>query len=312
MRDVLCVEPGRLGQWFSTLVATYEESDNGRSLVDLLAEEWMLFDGSGLTSSVAKELLAEILDDGEIVRRGFRPIAPPQSENLRRWSYLRDELMHKNRWFLSEPLDVDRIEELLNRLIAPLESLDVSNWYRARLLNHEDLFSLEEMGAPPPHLAGHGRANPAGIPYLYLGSTKATSVAELRPHTGERACVASFRLSRSDLKFADLRNPRKLLTPLLSDETEIIRLRADLPLLERLGDELTRPVQPRGAPYEYIPTQYLCELIKNCGFDGVLYRSSVSIDEGINVAVFEPDLGIAIEVEQVLVEQVSVHISAAL
>ena len=37
-----------------------------------------------------------------------------------------------------------------------------------------------------------------------------------------------------------------------------IRLRADLPFLERLGDELTRPVLPQSAALDYTPSQYLC------------------------------------------------------
>ncbi|WP_244510957.1 RES domain-containing protein [Mesorhizobium sp. LCM 4576] len=48
------------------------------------------------------------------------------------------------------------------------------------------------MGAPPKRRSSHGRANPAGIPYLYLGSLPETAAAEIRPHTGEVACVADF------------------------------------------------------------------------------------------------------------------------
>ncbi len=304
-----CVEPQSLGQWFSTLMATYEEVDDGEPIVELLTNEWRMFRDSGLRPAEAKDLLADVLDDGEVVRRSFSPIAHSEGGNLRRWDDLRDEMMHKNRWFLAEPMDMDRIEELLNQLITSPASLGDLSWYRARLMSNDDPYELTNMGAPPPHLAGHGRANPAGIPYLYLGSTRATSVAELRPHTGERACVAEFELASPDLKLADLREPRGLISPLFGDESQIIKLRADLPLLERLGDELTRPVQPRGAPYEYIPTQYLCEFVKTCGFDGVLYRSSVSSDDGINIAIFRPELARAMRVEEVSVEQVSVRIS---
>src|SRR3546814_20143213 len=71
-----------------------------------------------------------------------------------------------------------------------------------------------------------------------------------------------------EIKAVDLRNPRKLVSPfILSDASEIGQLRADLPFLERLGDELTRPVQPAGAAIDYIPSQYLCEFIKKSGFD---------------------------------------------
>jgi hypothetical protein len=59
-----------------------------------------------------------------------------------------------------------------------------------------------------------------------------------------------------------------------------------LPFLERLGDELTRPVIPQSAAIDYTPSQYLCEFIKKCGYQGVIYRSSVG--DGINLALFDP------------------------
>ena len=64
-------------------------------------------------------------------------------------------------------------------------------------------------------------------------------------------------------------------------------MRADVPFLERLGNELTRPVVPQSAAVDYVPSQYLCEFIKDCGFHGVMYRSSVG--DGVNLALFYPD-----------------------
>ncbi|GAA5224081.1 hypothetical protein GCM10025777_47120 [Membranihabitans marinus] len=304
--NIDCVDAKDLAQWFEPLMSTYEVADDGEPIVRLLAKEWDLFRGSGMNEAERKELLADVLDDGEIVRKLFRPIENPKDSNLQDWDDLRDEMMHRNRWFLDKPMNAERMEGLLSRLIAPSVSLNGVTWYRARLMSNDKPYELSQMGAPPRHKAGHGRANPAGIPYLYLGSTQATAVAELRPHTGENACVAEFTIP--DLNFADLRNPRQLLSPLLGDESEILKLRADLPLLERLGEELTRPVQPRGAPYEYIPTQYLCEYIKTRGFDGVIYRSSVTSDDGINLALFDPSIAQAQCVEQVSVEKVSVSL----
>ena len=162
------------------------------------------------------------------------------------------------------------------------------------------------MGAPPKRRSSHGRANPAGIPYLYLGSLPETAVAEIRPHTGEWACVAEFTIP--EIKAVDLRNPRRLVSPfILADSSEIGQLRADLPFLERLGEELTRPVQPTGAAIDYIPSQYLCEFTKKSGFDGIVYRSSVS--DGINLALFNPTLAVGKAVKQYNVSKVSVQVT---
>jgi RES domain len=75
---------------------------------------------------------------------------------------------------------------------------------------------------------------------------------------------------------------------LLGDESEIGQLRSDIRFLERLGEELTKPVLPQGAAIDYVPSQYLCEFIKKCNYRGVIYRSAVS--DGINLALFTPEL----------------------
>ena len=93
---------------------------------------------------------------------------------------------------------------------------------------------------------------------------------------------------------------------LLGDENEVGLLRGDIDFLEKLGDELTRPVLPQSAAIEYIPSQYLCEFIKKSGFDGVLYRSSVS--DGVNLALFDPDKAEPKSVEQHTVGKVTVEI----
>jgi hypothetical protein len=81
-------------------------------------------------------------------------------------------------------------------------------------------------------------------------------------------------------------------------------MRSDIPFLERLGDELTRPVLPQAAAIDYTPSQYLCEFIKKCGYKGVIYRSSVG--EGMNLALFDPALATPGNITQHRVTRVSV------
>ena len=281
---VALIEPHLLRDVFELLISVYEPSPAGKTLVEWMKEDWQLFTHPQMDVAHAKELLGEILDDGQIVRQNFGPSADFQSEALARWETLRDELMYRNRYFLDEALDTDRLEELL--VFLPADNMPAT-WYRARILAGEAPYPIAEMGAPPKRLATHGRANPPGIPYLYLGSLPETAAAEVRPHTGEIACVADFTIN-VPLRAVDLRNPRKLVSPfLLGGARAIGQLRADIAFLERLGDELTRPVLPRGAAIDYIPSQYLCEFIKKKGYDGVVYRSSVS--KGMNLALFQPE-----------------------
>lgn len=300
------VDPSALFPLFDMFVSIYVQDPDGKPLVRWLRDDWALFEHPIMDDAHAKELLSDILDDDEAVRINFKPRKEFIGNNLDQWETLRGEIMHKNRWFIASPINLDRLKDLLDHLIA---SEIARVWYRARLLSGGRTLGIADMGAPPRNLAGHGRANPAGIPYLYLGSTSETAIAELRPHTGDEAAVADFTVP--SIRAVDLRNPRRHVSPFfLSDMESIGQLRVDLPLLERLGSELTRPVLPRGAAYEYIPTQYLCEFIKNCGFEGVVYRSSVSPD-GINLALFDPQAAAGGNVTRFSVDRVSVNVTEA-
>lgn len=304
--DVDLVEPRQLANYFELLTNVYQPDPNGKLLVEWMKEDWQLFTHPRMDTAHAKELLGEILDDGDIVRKTFSPSTTYQSEGLIRWETLRDEMMYKNRWFLDVAMDTDRLEALLVHL--PADDLP-TRWYRARIRSGDVTYTIDEMGAPPKRLATHGRANPPGIPYLYLGSIPEAAAAELRPHTGEVACVADFTIAEP-LNAVDLRNPRKLVSPfLLADAGAIGQLRADIPFLERLGNELTRPVLPQGAAIDYIPSQYLCEFIKKVGKDGVIYRSSVS--DGINLALFDPAKASGGSVSLYNITRVSVDVALA-
>jgi RES domain len=302
---VAILPPYSLSEYFELLISAYELNAGGKLLVHWFREDWGVFDHPSMDDSHAKDLLAEILNNGEIVRQPFSRVNYFEVDRLIEWEKLRDELMYRNRFFPESDIDLDRLESLLSSLT--LDPDEVSNsWYRARIQIGEAPFEVSEMGAPPRRTASFGRANPAGIPYLYLGSTQATAVSEIRPHAGEMACVAEFG-TPNDLKLVDLRNPRKMVSPfLLEDAADIVRMRSDLPFLERLGDELTRPVVPQAAAIDYTPSQYLCEFIKKCGYNGVVYRSSVS--DGINLALFQPELAVPGAVTQHRVVRVSVDV----
>ena len=306
-KDIALVSPRVLAEYFELLVSAYRQDPSGKILVQWFREDWAMFQHRRMDDSRANQLLAEILNDGEIARQQFVPASNPTIDRLSEWEKLRDELMYHNRYFPDATIDLDRLEALLSPLTLDADEVP-TQWYRARIQTSDTPFRVREMGAPPKRIASHGRANPAGIPYLYLGSSPVAAIAEIRPHTGERACVADF-TTRPRLKLIDLRNPRKMVSPfLLVDAIDIGKMRSDLLFLERLGDELTRPVVPQSAAIDYTPSQYLCEFIKKCGYQGVIYRSSVS--DGINLALFDPARARCGTVIQHRVTRVSVDIAA--
>jgi hypothetical protein len=305
--QVAVVSPVRLADFFELLVSAYQIDPGGKLLVQLFREDWAMFEHPRMDDVRAGDLLAEILGDPEIVRKTFVQANRLEAVGLSEWEKLREELMYHNRFFPDANIDLKRLEYLLSSLEVEAGELP-HRWYRARIQTGDAPFDIAEMGAPSKRIATHGRANPAGIPYLYLASTLLTAISEIRPQTGEVACVADFR-ARDGLVLVDLRNPRRMVSPfVLGGAADIERMRSDLPFLERLGNELTRPVPPQAAAIDYTPSQYLCEFIKKSGYQGVIYRSSAG--DGINLALFNPALATPGQVSRYRVTRVSVDTEA--
>ena len=57
-----------------------------------------------------------------------------------------------------------------------------------------------------------------------------------------------------------------------------------MPYLELLENELSRPIIPKKANLGYLASQYLCELIKQMNYHGIIYKRS--IDTGNNYVIF--------------------------
>lgn len=280
--EVPVLPPRELQDYFEAILEIYEPAEDGLHLIDWLRRDWLILPDSSLPTHRAKDLLVEILDDGDIGRRRLRPLEQGEGSPLSEWDGLRQELKHSNRWFISNPIDPVWLRWAVEWTRV---SIQPSYWYRARLQRGAELFPPREMGAPPCEISSHGRANPAGIPYLYLSSEPGTAIAEVRPHTGDFATVAKFRTE--ELVVADLISPRSHVTPFsLGGSREMLRLRRGLELLDCLGQELTRPVLPHNVAVDYVPSQYVCEFIKSVGCDGVQYRSALSA--GVNLALFDP------------------------
>ena len=306
----ILIEPNEFVDQFMFVSGIYKLSEQGNLLVNWFKEDWLIFDNPKMDLAHSKDLLADILNDGEIVRQRFLPTELTHTDRLEKWEKLREELKHVNRYFPSAKIDEGRFQCLLEMLI--IENCTLNNsWFRARIQEGQEKFDPDKMKCPPKEKATHGRANPAGIPYLYVASNPETAIAEVRPHTGEKVSVAVATLAEDTdnrkFKFVDLRNPRKSISPLgLGSEEEVALLRGDIEFLEKLGEELTRPVLPQVAGIHYVPSQYLCEFIKKLNFDGVLYRSSVG--SGFNMALFDESLMNIEKVESYIVKKVSVEI----
>jgi len=58
----------------------------------------------------------------------------------------------------------------------------------------------------------------------------------------------------------------------------------------------------------YAPTQSLCDLLRQAGYDGIRYRSSLH-EGGVNIALFDPELGTPSEPEYYWIDEITVKFS---
>ena len=140
------------------------------------------------------------------------------------------------------------------------------------------------MGKPPKEITLSGRANPYGIPYLYLASDRNTAISEVRPAKGQSVTVGYFKVLE-DLNIINFRkvSPFELIFNSAYERIENISILNNIITL--INNRLSLPIDPKIADLEYIPTQYICEKIKSLNFDGVAFQSAMGT--GINYAIFD-------------------------
>ncbi len=280
--NINLIEAGELIDRFDPLINLYEKNEKGKPLNNLIEEDWSIFRIK--ESEIQQKLLQEISGDSNLLKRKYLPVFSKEQKNIEQWEKFREELKHNNRFFPDNAPTIDQIEPF-GKYIGVNIKKGAQNFYRARKNNSDSPIELKNMGKPPEKLVLNGRANPIGIPYLYLASTIETAISELRGHKKEEFTIAEFQM-KNDLELADLRNPQSTISPFeLNEEDELELIYKNMPFLTLLGNELSKPIIPREANLEYLSSQYLCELLKHIGFHGIIYKSSIA--SGHNFVIFK-------------------------
>lgn len=137
---------------------------------------------------------------------------------------------------------------------------------------------------PLPDSASGGRANPRGIPCLYMANNKETAMSEVRPWLGSIVSLGMFK-TNSDFKIINFSSQKDTSTKLYLKEP---------PLQERvrcvwsdMDNAFSKPIEGNELKSEYAPTQIISEYIKSLNYDGIAYKSSLS--DGYNFALFSLD-----------------------
>lgn len=274
------------------LLSLYELADDhaeGDLLGVQIQRDWGIFDLE--EGEAGRFLCSAVGDDHEMAAPGARVrlrsvTQDAGSAGLTSWSAFSEEIRCRNRYFPQATPDRQALSEMLLEHVVGLKT-DVS-MYRARAVEEDVHVSRSFLQAPPPSRATGGRANPTGIPYLYLAFSVETCIYESRVANHARIAVGEFRPVRElrVLDLADIDPPEFFSVEDLGSIEVQARRVSSYRYLVALGDELKRPVRATDQAIEYIPTQYLCEFAKSLELDGVLYPSSQHRD-GRNVVLFD-------------------------
>jgi hypothetical protein len=150
---------------------------------------------------------------------------------------------------------------------------------------------------PLPDRAKEGRANPTGIPVLYVGSNIETAISEIRPWIGAEVSVAYCRLLRP-LRALDLsvgHGKSSFMGPVFKsvmDGTPLSAADKEKAVWIDIDNAFSEPVTHTDDKADYAPTQILAELFRSHGYDAIGYKSHFGDSDdrkGYNIAIFDPD-----------------------
>lgn len=182
-----------------------------------------------------------------------------------------DEIQYRNR----NPRNV-RVLQLLDDMSTNPERI-LSNGdklYRCRVLLKNSKvgiqqgfygFNAEESNVAPLLSTKDMRANYRYIPYLYCANHPYTALLEVRPRLGSIVSVATI----------EIKEKIRLFDFTMHSAPKGI-LESKLNLCSDLSYLFSKPVTFDDDILDYIPTQYIAEYVKNLGYDGIAYESSLT------------------------------------
>lgn len=274
-KEVVSIEVTDFEPFFSEMMRIYTQADDGKPLYFLIQRDFEIARDEECVKLVLKSIFPDTYEKNY-------EYAPSVLSIIQKWIQLKDKIKYEFRYFSGSDIESSKLDYVFecNEVVSK-----GSLYYRGRLNDREDYnyHTPSELGMPPKDLTPNGRANPHGIPCLYLTSLPETTMYELRSVYGDKISIASFK-AIEPLKVLDF-DKKPWIYEAYEDERLLEVIRAYL-LKKRIGEELSKPMRRYDfKDLEYVSTQFVCEYIKKNGADGILY-SSAAHQGGKNLVLF--------------------------
>lgn len=285
------------------LFSLFIECDFGKLLPQVIREDWDLFSKQVDTTNLIDELL--LLCGSNLRSQSLICYKPEIEDCFSYWGILKEDLKWKSRYLIN----TEKLEELKwNEILGyNLSNFSDGEFFRARLhkTGNNPAFEMINMGPPSREKAIAGRANPMGIPYLYLSLNLETTLYEIRASFLDEISVGVFRPKQHiELKLIDFTENISA----FSGSPFNLRDIAKSKLLKRaISSDLAKPIRRYDSELEYIPTQFICEYIKYLyDIDGIIFNSSLHIG-GKNLVLFNTEKVECIRVVKHQIEGIEIH-----
>ena len=277
--------------FFTTLLELCSPTVNSnKTIVDIIQDDWHFFKNK----EVAKVLLADVIATNNLGYSivDFVNYTNEIYERVAVWDRLKTSVKEKSRFFTN-------MEEFAQYdYLTAGKSLHVGQkLYRSRITPvGQKKIKCDKMGCPPKELATAGRANPIGIPYLYLSDSAKTTYFEVRAVYLDQLSVGTFRIER-ELELVDFIYEVNLFLAYNDGTTSLKEIIIKKKIIDAISDDLSKPLRRYDSELEYVPTQLICEYCKRIvGADGISFESSLH-KGGRNYVLFDDSSAKCIRVD---------------
>ena len=222
------------------------------------------------------------------------------------WAEFENIIRHENRYH-SGIMVTKNLTYFLQFLVISIAA-DETYYYRARKISEVDLPQLDihdiaTIGPAPVAKAGAGRLNAPGFSYLYLGSDETTSLVEIKTAIRDLVAIGTFKVT-TPIQVVDLDGLVEL-SPF--GGVDKMAYLVNRPILLDIDKAMRSPSGRNRSEVDYVPTQFISDLIKTMGVDGMRYASSVD-PSAFDLVLFRTDkISLAGNIKIYEIDQLTPH-----
>lgn len=285
--------------FFKELLHLFQPAREGVDIVSLLQKDWDIFVDDEVGTKIIDHFLS--LDNYSYDLNEKVGYVDTIKNDTSTWDAIKREVREEKRFFANlSYFDGNNMIEANTTI--PQDTI----MYRARVIPSDRTYlTKNDMGCPPRGKATAGRANPLGIPYLYLCKNEETTYYEVRALYLDKLAIGSFKTTR-DLNILDFTSALSLYYAYNNSTFSLSEVIAKQKILQLISSDLSKPLRRYDSELEYVPTQLICEYCKINGIDGICFNSSLH-NGGVNVVLFDSSSAECIKVKSREIKDV--HIS---